>query len=92
MMEKKNKEYYAKCARKIDKLFGELFDDCGDGRAALVVIETVAYRATALFAKAVEAMPPKKRTSMKIEYMADMSEILIKGIERFVAENKEEKE
>lgn len=86
------KEYYDKCAGEIDRFFRGLFDDCGDGSTALVAIETVAFRATGLFAKAVEALPPKKRTSAKIEYMANISEILVKGIERFVAENKEEKE
>lgn len=92
MTEKKIKDYCYKRVRKIDDLISELFDECEDERAALIVIETVAYQATGLFAQAVEALPPKKRTSMKVEYMASISEILVKGLDVFLAEKKKKEE
>ena len=80
MTRKVDKGYYHKRVKRISKLLSELTTDCGDGVTNLVAIESVAYRATALFTKRISVNPPEKLAEMKRYYIENISEILRDGL------------
>ena len=80
MTKKVDKDYYHKRVKRIGKLLSELTTDCGDGVTNLVTIESVAYRATALFTQLISVNPPEKLAEMKRYYIENISEILRNGL------------
>ena len=80
MTRKVDKDYYHKRVKRISKLLSELTTDCGDGVTNLVAIESVAYRATALFTKRISVNPPEKLAEMKRYYIENISGILRDGL------------
>lgn len=90
MTRKVDKDYYHKRVKRISKLLSELTTDCGDGVTALVAIESVAYRATALFAQMISVNPPEKLAEMKRYYIENISEVLRDGLNAPLTDKKAE--
>ena len=90
MTKKVDKDYYHKRVKRIIKLLSELTTDCGDAVTNIVAIESVAYRATALFTKMISVNPPEKLAEMKRYYIENISEILHDGLNTPLTDKKAE--
>lgn len=90
MTKKVDKDYCHKRVKRISKLLSELTADCRDGVTNLVAIESVAYRATALFTQMISVNHPEKLAEMKRYYIENISEILRDGLNAPLTDKKAE--